>query len=315
MLKKRSDLLRQVRAFFYTRDVIEVDTPQLSMAATPDLHLHSLSTQVLLPGSSKSRTYYLHTSPEYPMKRLLCSGSGDIFYLGKVFRDGDMSSRHQIEFTMLEWYRLGFSMQALIDEVAELINRVLPESRAVQQMTYQQAFQNLAGIEDIFSADSQELIDCLERHHIAGIVGVEKEDKPLWQQLVLTDVIEPQLGQDVITVLTHFPAEQASLAQISPEDQGVAERFEIFVNGIELANGYHELTDAKLYRQRFNESLAERQQYDLPAVPLDENLLNTLETSPLPDCSGVALGFDRLFMMQQGLNEIEEVVAFSTEKA
>lgn len=321
VLKKRSQLLQQLRAFFYAREVIEVDTPMLSQGAVPDTHLRSLQTQVQVPGEAELQTYYLHTSPEYPMKRLLCEGVGDIFYLGKVFRDGDLSPRHQVEFAMLEWYRLGFSMFDLIDEVVTLIQDVMEVNQTqplkLEKLSYQQAFANYAGIEDIFTASAESCRLCLQQHGVPEIVGVDLGDKVLWEQLVLTEVIESQLGLDsvdstrpAITVLYHFPANQASLAQVSVENQLVAERFEVFVKGMELANGYHELADADLYRERFDASLAERQALGFDAVPLDEKLLSTLAEKPLPDCSGVALGVDRLFLLQQGLVDIEEGIGF-----
>ncbi|WP_040727944.1 EF-P lysine aminoacylase EpmA [Thiomicrorhabdus sp. Kp2] len=322
-LQKRSNLLQQVRAFFYTRSVIEVDTPILSQAATPDVHLSSLSSQLQVPGYKEPKTYYLHTSPEYPMKRLLCEGSGDIFYLGKVFRDGDLSPRHQIEFTMLEWYRLGFSMHQLIDEVIELIQNVMTRDSSelldVERLSYQQLFAKYAQIEDVFSATPADYQACLKHHSIPEIVGVDEDDKDLWEQLVLTEVIEPHLGNQqgkpAITVMYHYPAKDAALAQVSNDNPLVAERFEVFVNGMELANGYQELADAESYRQRFNESLQKRQEYQLPAVPLDENLLQTLSFQPLPDCSGVALGIDRLFALQQGFSHLEQGMSFGIEKA
>jgi len=312
-LKQRSQFLQKLRAFFYARDVLEVDTPMLSQGATPDLHLRSLSSELQIPGRANKQNYFWHTSPEYPMKRLLCEGSGDIFYLGKVFRDGDISPRHQVEFTMLEWYRLGFSLPQLIDEVCELVNSVLPEQRQVQKLSYQQAFQQFAGIADIFQASTQECIDCLNRHNVPEIVGVDKDDKVLWEQLILTEVIEPQLGQCEITVIHDFPARDAALAKIDDANPWVAERFEVFVDAMELANGYNELADADTYRQRFEESLAHRLEYGLPQVPLDEHLLSTLKAKPLPECSGVALGVDRLLMLSLGVKDIAQVVCFTTE--
>jgi len=315
ILQKRSNLLKQVRAFFYARSVIEVDTPILSKAATPDVHLESLSTKVQVPGLKEHQHYYLHTSPEYPMKRLLCEGSGDIFYLGKVFRDGDLSPRHQIEFSMLEWYRIGFSMQDLIDEVVELIQDVLQKPLRVEKLSYQQVFEKYAHIDDVFTANSQDYQACLSDNHVPEIVGVDSNDKDLWEQLVLTEVIEPQLGKNAITVMYYYPAKDAALAQISQDNPLVAERFEVFVNGMELANGYHELADADVYQSRFEESLLNRKQHDLPQLPLDENLLNTLAEKPLPDCCGVALGFDRLFLLQQEFENIQQGITFGIDQA
>lgn len=319
ILQKRSQMLQSLRAFFYASNAIEVDTPMLSRGATPDVHLRSLNTQVLIPGNRNTQTYYLHTSPEYPMKRLLCEGIGDCFYLGKVFRDGDLSSRHQVEFTMLEWYRLDFSMQQLIDEVLALICNTLDGSSFAvehcEQLTYRQTFAKYAQIDDIFNASAAKCREVLATYQIPEIVGVADEDKHLWEQLVLTEVIEPQLGDKGISVITHFPARDAALAQISKEDALCAERFEVFVKGMELANGYHELAEADQYQIRFAESLALRQAYGFAQVALDENLLRTLDKKPLPDCSGVALGVDRLFALQQGLKTIKEGMAFGIEQA
>lgn len=318
MLIKRSQLLQQLRAFFYARSVIEVDTPMLSTGGVPDVHLSALSTLVQVPGERDPQLFYLPTSPEYPMKRLLCEGSGDIFYLGKVFRDGDLSPRHQVEFMMLEWYRLGFSMFELMDEVAVLINTILNQLLKVERLSYQQAFARYAGIDDILTATAESFQACLKQYGVPEIVGVEADNKALWEQLVLTEVIESQLGiQDglpAMTFLYHFPASQASLAQISAENPMVAERFELYINGMELANGYHELADAELYRARFNESLKERQQFGFTPVPLDESLLRTLKNQPLPDCSGVALGVDRLFALQQGFDDIAHGIAFGLKE-
>lgn len=314
-VQKRSQLLQTLRAFFYARAVAEVDTPILSAAAVPDVHLQSLSLTALVPGEAQRQRFYLHTSPEYPMKRLLCQGSGDIFYLGKVFRDGDLSRRHQLEFTMLEWYRIGFSMQALIDEVVCLLQSVLGAGLAVERLSYREAFAKYAGIEDIFTASAQRCQACLQAHQVPEIVGVDEDDKTLWEQLVLTEVIEPQLGKGSISVVYHFPARDAALARISQTDARLAERFEVFVNGMELANGYHELADAAGYRLRFEQALKERAARELPAVPLDENLLETLAADPLPDCSGVALGVDRLFALQQGFTDIAQGIAFGLRDA
>ncbi|MDG6778556.1 EF-P lysine aminoacylase EpmA [Thiomicrorhabdus sp. zzn3] len=317
-LKKRSQLVQTLRAFFYARSVTEVDTPILSAAGVPDVHLHALSTEVRLPGEAQRQRFYLHTSPEYPMKRLLCAGSGDIFYLGKVFRDGDLSPRHQIEFTMLEWYRIGFSMFDLMEEVAGLLKTVLGDL-AVESISYQDAFRRYAGVEDIFTASAETCRAVLKAHQVADVVGVDADDKALWEQLVLTEVIEPNLGlvegKMGITLLYHYPARDAALAQLCEDDPQVAERFEVFVNGMELANGYHELADADTYRQRFEASLAQRAELGLPSVPLDENLLQALEARPLPDCSGVALGVDRLFALQQALNNIQQGMAFGIQQA
>lgn len=293
---------------------MEVDTPMLSSAATPDRHLRSLTTQVQLPGQRDLQPYYLHTSPEYPMKRLLCAGSGDIFYLGKVFRDGDLSARHQVEFTMLEWYRLGFDLQQIMQETAEVIQGVLGQL-PVEFLSYQHAFQRYAAIDNIHSASAEACRHCLARFDQPEVVGVDANDKPLWEQLILTEIIEPQLGQDKITCLYHYPAREAALAQICTEDPQVALRFEVFVQGMELANGYQELQEGEVTRQRFQQALQQRQTDGVDAVPIDERLLAGMVENGLPACSGVALGVDRLIALALSVNQLAEAMPFSIENA
>jgi lysyl-tRNA synthetase-like protein GenX len=313
-LKKRSQALKTLRAFFYARSVMEVDTPILSSAATPDLHLRSLSTQVHVPGEAAPRTFYLHTSPEYPMKRLLCAGSGDIFYLGKVFRDGDVSRRHQVEFTLLEWYRLGFDLRAMMDETVKVVQSLLGD-RPVEMISYEEAFESYAGLEAVHDTDAKSCQACLAEHRVPEIVGVDADDKPLWEQLVLTEVIEPQLGRGKITCLYHYPSREAALAQLHPQDERLALRFEVFVDGMELANGYQELADADEYRRRFEADLAQRSENGLPNVPMDEALLSALAVDGLPACSGVALGVDRLLMLAFQADDIRGVLPFSIEES
>jgi lysyl-tRNA synthetase class 2 len=319
ILLKRSQLLQQLRAFFYQREVIEVDTPMLSKAATPDPFLRSLSCDVQVPGNGRSQRFYLHTSPEYPMKRLLCEGVSDCFYLGKVFRDGDLSPRHQIEFSMLEWYRLEFSMQDLIDEVIELLQQVLANSGCaienIEQLSYQKMFQDYAAIEDIFTATAQECREVLARNQVAEIVGVDPEDKALWEQLVLTEVIEPQLGQEKISVITHYPARDAALAQIDPDNPNQALRFEVFISAMELANGYQELAIGSEYQSRFEAANQQRAELGFDSMPIDKNLIMALKKCGLPNCSGVALGVDRLFALQQGFDNIEQGTCYGIEQA
>ncbi|MGC9386611.1 MAG: EF-P lysine aminoacylase EpmA [Hydrogenovibrio sp.] len=313
-LKKRAQALQTLRAFFYARSVLEVDTPMLSAAATPDVHLHSLSSQVRWPGERAPRRLYWHTSPEYPMKRLLCAGSGDIFYLGKVFRDGDIGQRHQVEFTLLEWYRLGFDLEAIMAETVALVQTLL-DDRPVEMISYEEAFAAYAGLEGIHNANAETCQACLNAHKVPKVVGVAADDKPLWEQLVLTEIIEPQLGQGRITCLYHYPARDAALAQIHPQDGRLARRFEVFVEGMELANGYQELQDAAEYQRRFQADLMRRDEAGLPQVPLDEALLQALAQQGLPPCSGVALGVDRLLMARLGASDIRAVLPFAIEQA
>lgn len=314
LLQKRAQALTVLRDYFRKNAVMEVDAPILSRAAVSDVHLSSLQTTIDLPNVGQQQIYYLHTSPEYPMKRLLCEGIGDIYYLGKVFRNGDLSPRHQPEFTMLEWYRLDFDLSEMITETLSVAQLLLGKLSA-EIMTYQQAFSRFAGIDDIHHASAEVCRACLQKHQISEIIGVDADDKPLWEQLVLTEVIEPKLGQSGLTCLTHFPAREAALAQISADNDLTAERFEIFYQGMELANGYHELQNADAYRQRFEANQLLRRQNGLVEVPLDEELLQALEAQGLPNCSGVAMGFDRLFALSQGKADLADILSFNALNA
>ena len=311
ILKVRANALAKIRDFFYQQQVMEVDVPILSSATVPDPYLDSIIVKVDLPNIGNQLNHYLHTSPEYTMKRLLCAGSGDIYYLGKVFRQGDLSPRHQPEFTMLEWYRLDFSLQQMMEETTQVIKLILGNLN-VEFISYQQAFQDYANIKNIHKATAKACKNCLANNNIAEIVGVDDTDKNLWEQLILTEIIEPKLGNKCITCLHHYPAKDAALAQISAN--GVtAERFEIFVNKMEIANGYLELQDAKIYQQRFAESLEQRIKINKENVPIDNHLINALNQQGLPNCSGVALGFDRLLMLLENKQNIEQVMPFSIQ--
>lgn len=313
-LKLRAEAFDKIRQFFRHRDVMEVDPPTLSRAATPDIHLASLSTELRLPGNREAKRYYLHTSPEYAMKRLLCEGSGDIYFLGKVFRDGDLSPRHQPEFTLLEWYRLSFSLEQMMTETAALLQAFIG-ALPVRLLSYQQAFAEYAGIDDIHQASAESCRVCLAKHQVPEVIGVAPEDKPLWEQLILTEVIETQLGRGEITCLYHYPAREAALAQISSGNPQVAERFEVFIEGVELANGYLELQDSRTYRARFEEQLRLRQANHKPSVPMDEALLTALSEQGLPDCSGVALGVDRLLALVSQCENLADVLSLDIENA
>jgi len=314
-LQKRSQLFQQLRAFFYERGVTEVDVPIFTPYATPDAHLDSVQAPFHLPGFTQPQKLYAHTSPEYTLKRLLAEGAGDLFYLGKVFRDGDLSPRHQPEFTLLEWYRLGFELKDLIVETVELCRQVLGEALPSETLTYQQLFQKVLGIADIHHASAETCYQTYQQHGLPEIVGVEKNDKILWEQLLLTEIIEPQLGRDAegkrqITCVTEFPNHIASLAQPHPQKPWLVQRVEIYIDGMELANGYQELQQAEAYQTAFTKALAERQKMSKSPVLVDIALIETLQQHPLPRCSGIALGVDRLFMLQQSLTDIRSTLSF-----
>jgi len=306
-LRLRARLLAQVRAFFHAHDVWEVDTPALSAAATPDPHIHSFT----LTSSAGSALRYLHTSPEFPMKRLLAAGSGSIYQICKVFREGEAGRRHNPEFTLLEWYRSGFDHHALMREVDTLLRDVVSEHLLLgeaQYFSYQQAMQRFVGL-DPFDADLDAVQDCAQRHALE--VPSLGEDRDAWLDLLVSHVLEPALPRDCPVFIYDYPASQAALARVQG---GVAGRFELYINGMELANGFHELADSAEQRRRFEAENQQREQAGLPLMPLDESLLAALEQG-LPDCAGVALGLDRLLMLLAGKSEIAEVLAFDSGRA
>ncbi len=306
-LRARAELLAQVRAFFAGRQVLEVETPLLCRAGVTDPAIEALRVE---HGSSIASPRYLQTSPEYAMKRLLAAGSGPIFQVSRAFRDGEAGSRHNPEFTLLEWYRPGFDHHRLMAETAELVCSCLG-SREQSIRSYRELFRGQLGI-DPFTA-SLEKLEALARQHldVGGMTG----DRDLWLDLLMSHLIEPQLPNPGLMFVYDFPASQAALARIAEEDGfQVGQRFELYVDGLELANGYCELTDAAEQRARFERDNARRREYGLPEHPLDEALLAALEHG-LPACSGVALGLDRLLMLATGATDIREVLAFDWERA
>jgi len=303
-------MLARTRAFFERRQVMEVETPVLSAAGTTDVNIHSLSTRVAgQPGS-----LYLHTSPEFPMKRLLAAGSGDIYQIARVFRDGESGRRHNPEFTMLEYYRLGMDHHRLMDEVQELMGELLgdgAEPLQCQRLTYREAFMQAVGL-DPMVAGRQDLLDALARHQVE-LPGEPLTDAQL-SDLLMGTLVSPGLGRDQPCFVYDFPEDQAALARIRPGNPPVAERFELFYRGMELANGFHELCDADEQRQRFARDNLVRQESGLPTVPADENMLQALEQG-LPACAGVAIGFDRLVMLAAGADQLSDVLAFAIMRA
>jgi len=306
VLKKRAELLRQIRAFFYARDVLEVDTPALSVAGNTDPNIESFSTDYTGPGEADR--LYLHTSPEFAMKRLLAAESGAIYQLCKVFRNGEAGRQHNPEFTMLEWYRPDFNHHQLMDEVAELINEVLGE-KEILRITYQQAFIEQAGV-DPLNTDTTALKQCAHQHGFEQVVGMDDATVDDWCDLLIDQVVIPGFGKGRLFIFD-YPASQAALAKISKRDSRVAERFELFIDGVEIANGFHELTDAIEQRQRFECENNKRNKSGLSQLPIDENLLAALELG-LPDCAGVALGIDRLLMLVAGVDSISDTAAASS---
>lgn len=309
MLRLRARTLDRVRAFFAGRGVLEVETPALSAAATTDPHIESFATAYRGPGRAPA-PLYLHTSPEFPMKRLLAAGSGPIYQICKVFRQGECGRLHNPEFTLLEWYRPGFDHRRLMDEVEALVLPILGRP-AAERLSYAEAFARHLDL-DPHRADAATLAACAARHGIA--VDGLGADRDGWLALLLTHLVEPHLGRGRPTFLYDYPASQAALARVRAGEPPLAERFELYVDGVELANGFHELADAAEQRRRFAADREARRAAGLPLVPMDEHLLAALAHG-LPDCAGVALGFDRLLMLAAGVEEIGRVVAFPIDRA
>lgn len=308
-LLTRAKLLAEIRRFFTDRGLLEVETPVLSEFGVTDVHLATFSTEFISPFGEQSKTLWLSTSPEYHMKRLLAAGSGPIFQIGKVFRNEEAGNRHNPEFTMLEWYRPHFDMYRLINEVDDLLQQIL-ECPPAESMSYQFAFQQYVGL-DPLSADLSELAEKAKKHQL---IGAENENRDTLLQFLFSTVVEPQIGQEAPVVVYHFPASQAALAQISSEDLRVAERFEFYYKGLELANGFHELSDAREQLRRFQQDNLQREKMGLPVRAIDKRLLAALQAG-IPNCSGVALGVDRLLMIAMGTESIKDVISFAIDYA
>ncbi len=314
-LRLRARVLARVRDYFDQAGVLEVDTPVLSHAGVTDPAIQSFQTRYHGPGPAHGSSLYLQTSPESPMKRLLAAGSGSIYQICKVFRDGESGHRHNPEFTLLEWYRVGFDHFDLMDDVELLLRSILEDLvplDSVDHWTYRDLFIESAGVDPIH-ASVEELQGCLRSHAIAPPAGLSPDDRDGWLDLLLTHVIEPRLGPGLVFI-RDYPASQAALARLRPGNPPVAARFEAYLNGVELANGYHELTDAVEQRRRFQQDNARRVEQGLEPVVVDEDLLAAL-ASGLPDCAGVALGIDRLLMVAAGSHSLDAVIAFPLDDA
>ncbi|MFC2049142.1 EF-P lysine aminoacylase GenX [Chlamydiota bacterium] len=275
ILKDRAALLARCRTFFAERGVLEVDVPILSRSASVDLHIDLVNVTCC------GKPAFLHSSPEYGMKRLLADGSGDIYQISHVFRDGEQGERHTVEFMMAEWYRFGFSFQQMMDETLAFIRLFLDHlPLAHETFSYREAFMRFAGK---YPADLEE------------------------REVVYAFEVEPHLGKGKLSVINSFPPEQAALSKIGPD--GMAERFEVYYQGMELANGYHELTDAEEQRRRLVDANNERRKMGKQVYPIDEELIQALSKG-IADCCGVAVGFDRLMMLRHQLEEIREASSF-----
>lgn len=310
-LRLRARLLARAREFLGARGLVEVETPALVAHAVTDPHLANVPVSLqVAPG----RDLFLHTSPEYHMKRLLAAGAPDIFALCRVFRDGERGPRHEPEFTMVEWYRRGIALDDSIRDACDLLAALAGESGvdldAPRRWTYQQLFVETTGIDPLsgdaagIARSARELLG----PDSSAALGAD-DDAGAWLDLLMTHRVAPALAGHDVAVVTAYPADQAALARIDPADGRVAERFEVFCRGLEVANGYRELVDPDEQARRFEADRAARRRLGRPDVAPDTRLLAALRHG-LPDCSGVALGFDRTLMALLGCRDIREVMAF-----
>jgi lysyl-tRNA synthetase class 2 len=306
-LKLRAALLARTRAFFAARNVLEVDTPALVNAAVTDVHIHSVAVDVGTPPN-----LFLHTSPEYAMKRLLAAGSGDIYQICHVARGFEQSRLHNTEFTLVEWYRLGFDLSMLMDEVEALLGALCAAHPALQRraerLSYRQVFVRHTGLDPLDATIVQ------LRAVVAPLGYRDTAQRDELLDLIMGAIIGPALGHEAPTFIYGYPASQAVLARLDPQDPRTAQRFELYLTGLELANGFHELASAQEQRGRFAQDLRERAGRGLPTPHMDERLLAALAAG-LPECAGVALGFDRVLMLAAGAAHIREVLPFPTPTA
>jgi lysyl-tRNA synthetase class 2 len=337
-LVERAALLRRAREFFAAREVLEVDTPLLVNAAVTDVHIHSARVRLTEPGvaqpgsaapapAAPAPPLFLHTSPEYAMKRLLAAGSGDIYQICHVVRGLECGRLHNPEFTLIEWYRTGFTLASLMDEVEALVRTLLgaaSAARASERLSYREAFLRELAL-DPFSASEEALARAAQplgfrraplppRADRGATSSASAGARDEWLELLMASLVGPRLGRSALTFVHSYPASQAALARLDRADARVAERFELYCEGIELANGFHELAAADEQRARFEHDNAERRRLGLPLAAPDERLLAALAAG-LPDCAGVALGFDRTLMLALGAGHIEQVLPFPTARA
>jgi len=309
--KQRADLIAKVRRFFAERDVVEVETPCLSQGTVTDVHLEAFSVPLTVDKGNDVKLY-LQTSPEFAMKRLLARGYQSIYQLGKAFRNEDQGRYHNPEFTMLEWYRLGFDHHMLMDEVSDLLMAILDCNKPTM-MTYQEVFLSILSV-DPLDASCEDLKILIESRGDLDNWLREEDNKDTLLQFIFASYIETQIGIDAPAIVYEFPSSQASLAKISRNDSRVAERFEVYFKGLELANGFNELTDANEQTRRFESDNVERKKLGLEEKPIDHRFIAALN-SGLPDCAGVALGVDRLIMIALEKYTIEDVLTFPVKDA
>lgn len=304
-------MLQAIRLFFQDRNVLEVETPNLCRSTGTDPNLQFFSSRYHGPGAQAGLNVYLQTSPEFAMKRLLAAGSGPIFQVCKAFRNTESGRFHNPEFTILEWYRPGFTLDELMDETEALLFMLLNPTvqlKTSERSRYATVFRAHAGV-DPLTANLAEFEACAAEHRLMEAAGVCGSERSAWLDFLFSHLVQPQLGRECISMIYDYPACQSALARLRPENPAVAERVEVFVEGGELANGFYELADATEQERRFEEDLIERKRRGLPLPDKDRRFLAALKAG-LPQCSGIAVGLDRVLMLICGAPVIDDILAF-----
>ena len=314
LLRLRAQVLADIRLFFAARAVLEVETPLLSYSSGTDPQLDFFTTEYSLPPSRQ--TLFLQTSPEFAMKRLLAAGSGSIYQICKAFRNGESGRFHNPEFTLLEWYRVGFSLSQLMDEITELMAALFEGRGALnptQRFSYQELFLRTTGLNPlVFSYP--DYCAYAQEHDIPEAVGLCGVDHGLWLDFIFSHKVQPHLGDNAVCLVYGYPACQSSLARINADNPQVADRVEIFINGVELGNGYYELADAQEQGRRFDEEIISRQQKNRPVAVKNSHLVAALAAG-LPECSGMAIGLDRLLMLLASRASLDDVLSFPLHRS
>lgn len=303
MLVARARMLSSIRRYFDARQVLEVETPLLAVAGGTDPAIEPLKTRFTGPGYANGLDLYMQTSPEFAMKALLANGSGSIYQICKAFRDGESGSRHNPEFTLLEWYELDIDHHQLMANLADLVEVIFERRLAVEKISYRQLFMDKLALDPLLASVS-DLAEVALQHGISIDSECTVDE---WLDILMVQTLEPELGQNGLSFVYDYPASQASLARLSATDQRLASRFELYYQGVELANGFHELANADEQRQRFIADNEQRQASGLSVLPIDERFLASLDKG-LPECSGVAVGLDRLLMLKTGKGKLADVM-------
>jgi lysyl-tRNA synthetase class 2 len=316
MAQQRAQFMSNIRQFFAKRQVLEVQTPLLSQAGNTDTFLQSVASQVTY--QDKPQTYYLHTSPEFAMKRLLASWQVPIYQICPVFRDNEIGVRHNIEFTMLEWYQPNYSLDDMATELGELLEALYGNAVVMSHYRYVDAFMDFVGIHPLTAslatlqavAEDKGLTGFDFNSELSSAVNTEEDRRQSWLDLLFSHAVEPNLGHDLPTLIIEYPPATAALAKTALDKDGnkIAKRFELYINGIEIANAYDELADGQALKERFEQDNQLRQRHNLPQMPIDEHLLAA--SNDLIPCSGIAVGIDRLLMVITGASSLEEVIPF-----